>query len=149
MEYIGEVAWWHWVLFGLVLLIVELASMTFLFAGFAVAAFIVAAVTASVAVPFWMQLALWSLLSVGVFIKWRNHEARNKPSDIGQSTMGLNVRGNVTEAVAPGGKGKVRFDAPVLGASEWTVTSDEALDVGTRVRIVEIRGQLITVAKER
>jgi membrane protein implicated in regulation of membrane protease activity len=150
MEQLNEiVVWWHWVVAGLVLLLIEVATMTFLFAGFALAAFIVAITLLLVTMPFSMQLALWSLLAVVVFIKWRNLEARKRTPDVGQSDMGLQTRGTVTARIEAGGKGKVRFDMPVLGTSEWTATADETLEEGTRVRIADIRGQLIKVVKER
>ena len=150
MEHLNDIVmWWHWVIVGLVLLLVEVVTMTFLFAGFAIAAFIVAVTMLLVGLPFPMQLALWSLLAVAVFLKWRSLEARKQAPDVGQSDMGLSTKGTVIEPIAPGGKGRVRFDVPVLGNSEWIATADEALEPGTRVRIVDITGQLIKVAKER
>jgi len=150
MEHLNDIVmWWHWVIAGLVLLVIELISMTLLFAGLALAAFIVAAAMLFIDLPFGMQLALWSLLAVAVFIKWRRIEAKKKASNVGQAKSGLHIRGTLLEPVSPGGKGRVRFDAPVLGSSEWIATADEALKPGTRVRIVDIAGQLIKVAKER
>ena len=143
------ITWWHWAIAGVVLLIIEVMSMTFLFAGFALAAFAVAVLMLLFTMPFWMQVLIWSILAVLVFVRWRRYEAHRSVSDVGQADMGLRTKGTVIEAIEPGGKGIVRFDTPVLGNSEWIATADTAIEAGERVRIVDVAGQLIKVSKER
>jgi len=65
----------------------------------------------------------------------------------GQSNYSLETLGVVEENITANGRGKVRFDKPVLGTTIWTATSKESLESNTRVEIIEIKGQLIEVAK--
>jgi membrane protein implicated in regulation of membrane protease activity len=58
---------------------------------------------------------------------------------------GLDVEGTVSVAIEPHRRGKVIFDSPVLGNTVWHASSDTAIAKGSRVRIVEINGQLIDV----
>jgi membrane protein implicated in regulation of membrane protease activity len=51
----------------------------------------------------------------------------------------------VTKAIAPHSRGTVQFDTPVLGNTSWSATADQELEVGTRVTIKEVQGQLISV----
>lgn len=147
-EFTHIVTWWHWAIAGVVLLIVEVLTMTFLFAGFALAAFAVAILMLLFAMPFWMQMLIWSILAVLVFVRWRRYEAHQSSSDVGQADMGLRVKGTVVEPIEAGCKGIVRFDTPVLGNSEWIATADKPIEAGERVRIVDVAGQLIKVSKE-
>jgi membrane protein implicated in regulation of membrane protease activity len=49
------------------------------------------------------------------------------------------------EDIQPHSRGKVKFDTPVLGNTHWHATSKIDIDKGTRVKIVQINGQLIEV----
>jgi len=41
--------------------------------------------------------------------------------------------------------GKVKFDKPVLGSTIWQATAKEDIATKSRVKIVQIKGQLIEV----
>ncbi len=149
MELLNQtVAWWHWIVLGLILLIVEVNTGTFLFAGFAAAALVTGLVDLLFATSFTSELLLWSILSVLAFVLWRNYFKKEPTHSVGQSDDGIGTQGVVTEAIAPHQKGRVRFDAPLLGNTEWFATADEAINAGDRVKVVEVRGQLIKVTKE-
>ncbi len=144
--YLSEtVVWWHWVALGLILLIVEMSVGTFLFLGLGLAAAIVGGADYMMDLPFLKALLLWIVLSVIVFVVWIRWFRDETVSTTGQSDHGLDTPGTVTEAIAPHRRGTVIFDTPVLGNTVWHATSAEALPEGTRVRIVEVNGQLIEV----
>jgi len=146
LEYIGDmVVWWHWVVLGLVLLIVELNTGTFLFLGLGMAAMAVGMVASIWDIPFLYQILLWaagSVLAVFVWVKWyKNTEV----STAGQSNDGWDAQGIVTSTITSSQRGKVTFDLPVLGDTVWDAASSETLEVGTRVRIVDVHGQIMQV----
>ncbi len=141
--------WWHWIIFGLLLLIIEVNSGTFLFAGFAAAAILVGVIDLIFDISASVEILLWSALAVVVFIYWRRHFSKDKLHTIGQSDDALGAIGTVTEVILPHQKGRVRFDKPILGNTEWFATADETIQSGTRVKTIDVLGQLIKVKKEK
>lgn len=141
------ILWWHWVAFGLVLLLLELLSGTFFILTLGIAAIIVGIVSFLMLLSFNWELSLWIvLLLIGIFI-WYRRIRKSKRSKVGQSDYALNTIGTVIKKIEPNGRGEVAFDTPVLGNSTLIATSDEAIDVGKRVKIVKVKGQLIEVRR--
>ena len=146
--YLSEVVvWWHWVALGLILLIVEMNVGTFLFLGLGLAAAVVGGVDYAMDLSFLQALLLWIVLSVAALAAWVRWFRERTVSTTGQSNHGLDTPGTVTEAIASHRRGKVIFDTPVLGNTLWHATAAAELPEGTRVRIVEVNGQLIEVEK--
>ena len=146
--YLSEmVVWWHWVALGLILLIVEMNVGTFLFLGLGLAAAGVGGIDYALDLSFIQALLLWIALSVVALAAWVRWFRDDTVSTTGQSNHGLDTLGTVTEAIAPHRRGKVIFDTPVLGNTAWHATATAELPEGTRVRIVEVNGQLIEVEK--
>ncbi len=143
----AHIVWWHWIVLGLLLLIVELNVGTFLFLGLGLAAAIVGAVDYVWNIPFLYELLVWILLSIVALIGWVKWYKDPTISTTGQSSHGLDTEGVVLSEIAPHRRGKVTFDAPVLGNTVWHATAEKVLPKGTRVRIVDVNGQLIQVEK--
>jgi membrane protein implicated in regulation of membrane protease activity len=139
------ILWWHWIILGLVLLIIEVNSGTFLFLGLGVAAIVIGVVDYLLQSSLSFELFSWGLLSVLYFIAWKKWFKETPISNIGQSDDALHTQGHVTKAINPTQRGEVAFDAPVLGDTTWVATAKEPIEVGTRVMIVDIRGHLIEV----
>ena len=146
LELIGSlIVWWHWVVVGLILLIVELNTGTFLFFGLGVAAMAVGVIDAVWEVPFLYQILLWaagSVLAVFIWTKWYKSSAA---STAGQSNDGWDAEGVVTTEITSSRRGKVMFDLPVLGDTVWDAAASETIPLGRRVRIGDVRGQIIQV----
>ncbi|RLA65713.1 MAG: NfeD family protein [Epsilonproteobacteria bacterium] len=139
------VLWWHWIVFGIFLLILELGTGTFLLLGLSIAAVLVGMLDAFLDTSFAVELSIWMILSIvaiGVWVKWFRVQAK---TDSGQSRYSLDTLGIVTEDIPPNSRGKVTFDSPVLGNTSWHATAKTLLKKQTRVKIVEINGQLIEV----
>ena len=139
------VLWWHWVVLGIILLIVEMNTGTFFILGLGTAAITVGIIDTLIGTSFTTELFIWmvlSVLSIAAWFKW----FREKPiTDSGQSNYRLDTLGTVKEDIQPHSRGKVTFDTPVLGNTSWHAISKVDIDKGTRVKIVEINGQLIEV----
>jgi len=148
MQFLNEIIlWWHWIVFGLLLLILELLTGTFFVLVFVVASVLVGITTFFMLLTFNTELTLWIILSlIGVFI-WYKWLRGKPPVKSGQSNYRFDTLGEVIEEVTPKKRGKVKFDLPVLGNSVWGVTSDEDIKVGEKVKIVEVNGQLIKVER--
>ena len=148
IEYLNDsIVWWHWVIVGLVLIISEMATGTFISLGLGVAAVIVGMIDLIFPMGLTYQLILWIILSILIIMalfKW--FKSQPTISDTGQSDYGFDTPGTVTRDIHPHKRGKVTFDSPVLGNSDWHASSDYELPKGTRIKIIEVNGQLIEVA---
>ena len=139
------VLWWHWVVFGILLLIMEMTTGTFFMLGLGVAAIVVGILDTLLSTSFTVELSIWMVLSILAIAAWFKWFREPPVTDSGQSNYRLDTLGTVLEEIHPHSRGKVTFDAPVLGNTSWHATSKVDLDKNTRVKIVEINGQLIEV----
>ena len=139
------ILWWHWIVFGLLLLILELAVGTFFILGFAIAAIIIGVMTFFIAFSFNAQLMLWLLFCIIFIAIWYKKFSDTIITKSGQSDYSLDTLGTVTEEISKHSRGKVVFDTPVLGNTTWHATSNKDIHAQTRIKIVKINGQLIEV----
>ena len=139
------VLWWHWIVFGIVLLILEMSTGTFFMLGLGVAAIIVGILDALFQISFTLELSIWMILSILAIMAWFKWFREDPITESGQSNYRLDTLGIVVEDIQPHSRGKVTFDTPVLGNTSWHATSKVDIDKNTRVKIVEINGQLIQV----
>jgi membrane protein implicated in regulation of membrane protease activity len=139
------VLWWHWIVVGIALLIWDMSMGTFFILGLGVAAIIVGILDTAFEISFTLELTLWmifSIIAIMIWFKW----FREKPvTQSGQSNYTLDTLGIVKEEIQPHQRGKVTFDTPVLGNTSWHAISKILIPEGTRVKIVQINGQLIEV----
>jgi len=139
------VLWWHWIVFGITLLILEMSTGTFFMLGLGVAAIIVGVIDTFIDTSFTMELSIWIILSILAIMAWFKWFREPPITESGQSNYRLDTLGMVMEDIQPHSRGKVTFDTPVLGNSSWHATAKVDIDKNTRVKIVQINGQLIEV----
>ena len=138
--------WWHWIALGLLLLTMEMFTGTFMMLGLGVAAIIVGLVDIIYPISLEMELLLWMILSILSLAIWFKYMKDKSIETSGQSNDSLDTLGVVEEKIIINGRGTVRFDSPVLGNSVWIATAKENLDTNSRIKIIEVKGQLIEVA---
>ncbi len=137
----------YWFIFGILLLVFELATPGFVAMFFGMAALTVALVA-------WIfplgQITGWLLfaaLSVSYILLLRKFLKRvfigdkDEPDRLEDSFVGKYAR--VTEAIAPGNPGRVDFSG-----CTWEAESDHALTVGERVRICAKKNLTLSVQRE-
>jgi len=139
------VLWWHWIVFGIALLILDMTMGTFFILGLGVAAIIVGVIDTLVDTSFTVELTIWMILSILAIAAWFKWFREPPLTDSGQSNYRLDTLGIVMEDIQPHSRGKVTFDTPVLGNTSWHATAKVDIDKDTRVQIVQINGQLIEV----
>jgi hypothetical protein len=144
-----ELAWWHWAVGGIVLIVAELAVPSFVLIWFGLGALAVALALALFGIGFTAQLALWLVVSLVLVAGWFKvfkpgmHKTRIGMAD-------ANVRGEVgvlIHDVAPFEKGQVRFQKPILGSDVWECIADEAIRNGERVKVLEVEGSFLKVGR--
>jgi inner membrane protein len=140
---------WHWLVFGVFLIISELILPAFAALWFGVGALLVG-------ILYWIfpsmgtatQLMLWMIISVICTISWFKYI---KPLSIDKTKAGLSREatvgqvGMVIQTNLEHDAVKVRFPLPVLGADEWNCRTLNFVSVGDRVRVVDILGNDLVV----
>lgn len=148
---IFEVLPWHWIVFGIVLMISEIFFATFFILWFGAAAVIVGALMYLVPeLSMTWQVLLWTVFSSVFALGWFKYL---KPLSVDKTKAGLSREAIVGEVgqvlVVPMGekRGKLRFPAPVLGADEWLIISQDDLQTGDRVSVIDVSGNALIVKK--
>jgi len=140
------ITWWHWIVLGILFIILEMATGTFIVLGFGIAAVLVGLLDLVIGMNILVQITLWILFSIVIItLSFRYFKDQPTVSSTGQSDHGFDTKGTVTETIEAHSRGKVTFDDPVLGNTVWHASADQRLNVGDRVTIKEVNGQLIKV----
>ncbi|MBI5897825.1 MAG: NfeD family protein [Rhodocyclales bacterium] len=148
-----EIAWWHWVVLGLGLGLLELFVASFFVIWFGLGALLVGfAMMLLPDLAFSTQVALWTLASVAMTVLWFRVFRRDAAGTrTGQADEALGEIGVLVRAVEPlgvsSGRGEVRFQKPVMGSDVWPCLADESIAAGERVRVLAVDGQLLKVGK--
>ena len=146
VAYLNEtIVWWHWIAIGLFLLILEMSTGTFIILGLGLSAIIVGLLDLMIPMSFTTQIVIWSGLSILSLWAWKKWFKEEDVSDSGQSNYNLDTLGTVVENIEPHSRGTVTFDTPILGNTTWTATATTSIRKNSRVKIVEVHGQLIEV----
>ncbi|MDP1653206.1 MAG: NfeD family protein [Rhodocyclaceae bacterium] len=144
-----ELAWWHWAVGGIVLIIAELAVPSFVLIWFGLGALVVALAVAVVSIGFTAQLALWLIVSLILVAGWfKVFKPNMHKTKIGMASASvIGEVGMLVHDVAPFAKGEVRFQKPILGADVWECIADEIIKSGARVRVVAVEGSFLKVGR--
>ncbi|WP_130804658.1 NfeD family protein [Acinetobacter ihumii] len=140
---------WHWFILGIVLMLSELILPAFAALWFGIAAILVG-------ILLWLfpvmnltvQIVMWIILSVICTLLWFKFI---KPLSIDKTKAGLSREatiGQVGMVIQTGlthDQVVVRFSLPVLGSDEWNCRSLSPVQVGDRVRVVDIMGNDLVV----
>lgn len=148
LEFLSQnLLWWHWVIFGILLITTEIFIGTFFMLGLGVAAILVGAIDSITPMSLELELTLWILFSLVAIFIWFTYLRDTTDDRSGQSNYALEAEGSVEVSILANGRGTVNFDSPVLGNTTWHATSKHDIPTGSRVKIVQIKGQLIEVEK--
>ncbi|WP_182405718.1 NfeD family protein [Psychrobacter sp. GP33] len=144
---------WHWLVLGLLLILVEMFIPTFASLWFGSAAVIIAAVSWLLPISLLWQVLLWLTLSVIFMFAWVKYI---KPLSVDRTKAGLGGSVIIGETgmivVKPQANilGVVRFSVPIVGADEWFCRSyDEGIEIGDRVVVTDIIGNELVVERPR
>lgn len=151
MEWLNaNIAYWHWLIFGLSLALAEILLVSFVALWFGVSAIIVGLLLWIVPFSFTMQLMLWITLSIIIvfsWFKWVSPHLKNKTfSGMSRERM-IGQVGTVIEFNSVHeGRGTLRFPAPILGNDEWQFICTNSVELGGRVIVREFSGNALIVS---
>ncbi|KJS09786.1 MAG: hypothetical protein VR73_01105 [Gammaproteobacteria bacterium BRH_c0] len=143
--------YWHWILFGVALVLAEIFLTSFTLLWFGIGAVLVGILVWLVpAMPAFVQLLLWLLFSCGLAVFWFKYF---KPRMTDKTKAGIAREGAIGESGTviriPGEtrRGMVRFSTPILGDDEWEFICEQPVQLGDRVHIKEFSGNALIVIK--
>jgi len=146
LEFLSQnLLWWHWIIFGILLITFEIFIGTFFMLGLGVAAILVGVIDLVTPMSLEMELTVWIALSIASIYIWFKYLRDKSVETSGQSNYALDIKGVTEEAIEANGRGKVKFDTPVLGNTIWHATAKQDIAAKSRVKIVQIKGQLIEI----
>jgi inner membrane protein len=144
-----EILWWHWLVLGLVLAVAEIATAGgFYIIFFGVGALVVGVLAAfGLAGPVWMQLLLFTVVSVASLVLFRGRLLQTFQPEPQAPTVDALVGEIATAAedVAAGAVGRVE-----LRGTAWSARNDAPATVvrGTRCRVVRVDGLMLHIVPE-
>lgn len=143
--------YWHWIVFGIALMLGEMFLASFFILWFGAAAVVIGGLVFLFPgiTPAW-QIFLWTLLSSALALAWFKYL---KPLSIDKTKAGLSRErflGEVGQVLSPPNgdkRGTLRFPAPLMGSDEWLCISQDTLASGDRVTVVDFSGNTLIVKK--
>ncbi len=144
-----NILWWHWLVLGLVLVVSELATP----GGFYIIFFGLGALTVGVlagfdvAGPQWMQVLLFSIISIASIVLFRGRVLKMFQVDPQAPSVDILVGevGVASEDLAPGAIGKVE-----LRGTNWSArnTAQTFVARGARCRVMSVDGLTLNIKPE-
>lgn len=144
-----ELLWWHWLVLGLLLVVAEMAaSGGFYIIFFGIGAIVVGLLASfDLAGPIWMQLLLFSAISVGSLLlfrrrllKWLQVDPQAPPVDMIVGEVGV-----AAEDLLPGKVGRVELRGAAWSGRNIT---NATLARGARCRVIRVDGLTVDVEPE-
>ena len=142
--------WWHWVVLGVVLTLLELAVPAFFLLWFGAGAVVVGLVLlAFPQLSFTWQIVIWIGCAVAFIWLWfkvfkpgsfKTRAGMSKGQLIGEIGM-------VIRDIRPYERGQIRLQKPVLGEEVWDAMGEEEIKAGERVRVLEVEGNFLKVVR--
>lgn len=141
--------YWHWLVFGMILIIAELFIPSFTIFWFGLGAMAVGGLIWLVpSMDLTAQLLLWTVFSALMTAFWF---LVMKPRMVDKTRAGMSreaLLGETGQVIRiPDGerRGLVRFSKPLLGSDEWSFICDEPVHIGDRVQIRDLSGNTLVV----
>ncbi|MCK7598273.1 NfeD family protein [Microbulbifer sp. CAU 1566] len=144
-----HIAYWHWLVLGLLLVTAEIFVSGFILFWFGLAALFMGALLVMVDMPITLQLLLWAGLSIALVFLWLKFI---RPNWKDRTTSGMAMEaltgqvGSVIDSNIGKSRGRLRFPAPILGEDEWQFMSTSEVGIGERVKVINISGNTLVVS---
>ena len=145
------IEYWHWIVFGIALMLSEIFIGSFFIFWFGAAAVIVGLLILPLPdMSPTAQVIIWAISSASFALAWFKLV---KPLNVDKTKAGLSKEslvgeiGQVLQIPSGDKRGKVRFPAPILGSDEWLIISHDTVSIGDRVSVIDLSGNALIVEK--
>ncbi len=144
MEWLQQMTYWHWLVLGVIFVILEVLSPGVFFIWMGVSAGVVALMVAVIPGMSWeYQILAFAVFSVISIVAWHQH-LKKHPTKTDQPR--LNRRGEqyidrvfTLDTPIVNGQGKIRVDD-----STWKITGEDCAE-GAKVRVTGVDGVVLRV----
>lgn len=148
VEFLESVNYWHWLAFGLALLAVELLGTAGYFLWLGLSAMLVGVLLTFIPMSWqlqWVAFGIFSLVTTWVW--WRRQFSRDKHGDeqraLNQKEKQLIGECVLLEEDFPAGKGRIK-----VGDTTWTAQSETPIKAGATVKVVQVKGIILTIEQK-
>lgn len=144
----AHIAYWHWMVLGLLLVSSEIFVPSFVMLWFGASAVAVGLVIAVVPLGFVWQLLLWGLLSaldLFIWFKYVHPKMKNKSLAGMAREQVVGQQGMVINKGSKFGHGIMRFSVPMLGSEEWAFICNDPIEVGDKLLVEDLSGNKLIV----
>ena len=146
-----QILYWYWLVFGMVLILLELAVPSFTIFWFGLGALVVGVLLlVAPGIGLTWQILVWIIASSAFAIFWfrvlkprmtdRTNAGIAREAVLGETAM-------VTRAPEGERRGELRFAVPILGSDSWLFICTEEVAVGDRVMVQDVSGNTMMVKK--
>jgi membrane protein implicated in regulation of membrane protease activity len=142
--------YWHWLVFGILLIALEAVLPSFVAFWFGTGAIVTGIAMLALPLSLALQLLVWlgfSGAALLAWFKWIRPRMRDRTtSGLARESI-LGETALVISAPQEQRRGRLKFSTPKLGAEEWEFICDAATEVGDRVAVRDISGNTLIVEK--
>lgn len=146
-----QVLYWYWLVFGMILVLLELAVPSFTIFWFGLGALVVGALLMLIpGLSLTWQILVWVLASTAFVLYWfrvlkprmtdRTKAGISREAVLGETAM-------VTRLPEGDRRGEMRFSVPMLGSETWSFICADDVAVGDRVMVQDVSGNTMMVKK--
>lgn len=146
-----KVLYWYWLVFGMILMLMELAVPSFTILWFGLGALIVGVLLLlTPGISLTLQILIWIIASSAFVFFWfkvlkprmtdRTNAGISREAVLGETAM-------VTRVPEGDRRGEMRFAVPILGSDNWPFICTEDVVVGERVMVQDVSGNTMMVKK--
>jgi membrane protein implicated in regulation of membrane protease activity len=146
-----QILYWHWLVLGMILMLLELAVPSFTIFWFGLGALVVGALLlVAPGIILTGQILIWIIASCAFVLFWfkvikPRMTDRTKAGISREAALG--ETGMVTRLPEGDRRGEMRFAVPMLGSDTWPFISVDDVVVGERVMVQDVSGNTMMVKK--
>lgn len=143
--------YWHWLVFGMLLIVFEIFIPSFTALWFGLGALIIGGILLiEPDMRLVWQLVVWLLASSAFTWAWFKFFKRLAPDRTKAGLSREAIIGETAQVIrAPheASRGMLRFATPKLGSEEWEFICEQAVSVGDRVAVKDVSGNTLIVTR--
>ena len=146
-----QMLYWYWLVFGMLLILFELAIPSFTIFWFGLGALVVGVLLLlAPGISLTAQILIWIIASAAFVLFWfkvlkprmtdRTKAGISREAVLGETAM-------VTRLPEGDRRGEMRFAVPMLGSDIWSFICVDEVVVGERVMVLDVSGNTMMVKK--
>jgi len=146
-----QMLYWYWLVFGMLLILFELAIPSFTIFWFGLGALVVGVLLLlAPGISLTAQILVWIIASAAFVLFWfkvlkprmtdRTKAGISREAVLGETAM-------VTRLPEGDRRGEMRFAVPMLGSDIWSFICVDEVVVGERVMVLDVSGNTMMVKK--